>query len=126
MTKTMLLVAGLLLAGISTPVLAEEQAGACGDPRRIAALYHEAVFSGDRAEAERRLVAALFPVISCLSRDGYLESPSGLPGRFRLVIEVLAAMRRESIHVSTPDDVQRQVRIWKIASQVQEDAGGSQ
>lgn len=125
MNKTML-ISGLLLVVMSGSVRAEEKADACGDPRRIAALYHDAVYAGDRADAERKLVSALFPVVKCLAKDGLLETPSGLPGRFRLVIEVLAALRRETIFVSTPDSIHRQVEVWKVAARAQETGGGAQ
>lgn len=116
MTKTMALIGMLLVVG-GAPAVAEETASACGDPVGIAALYHEAVYAADRVDAEAKLVAALFPAVACLSREGYLEKPSGLPGRFRLVMEVLAAMRRQSLRISTVEDVQRQVRVGKAASE---------
>lgn len=112
MTKTMAFVGLLLVAG-GTWARAEEKAPACGDPVKIAALYHEAVYASDRAGAEAKLVEALFPTVACLSREGYLAKPSGLPGRFRLVVEVLSVIRGQSIRVSTAEDVQRIIRNGK-------------
>jgi hypothetical protein len=35
------------------------------------------------------------------------------------VLEILAVLRRQSLHVSTPDDVDRQVRLFKVRTVAQ-------
>ena len=112
MKKTLLMI---LLLMVSSLIPAVVKAGdSCGDSARITSLFHEAIFATDRADAESRLVSAIFPVVSCLSREGYLATPSGIPGRFVMVVEVLSALNRQSVRMSTAEDVDRQIRLWKV------------
>jgi|GEM_PF-3896788 len=110
MKKTLLL---FLAVGMIAPA-AGMAGGACGDPVRVSALFHEAVYADDRDDAESRLITGIFPVVSCLSREGYLGTPSGIPGRFSMILEILGALHRQSVRMSTPADVDRQIRLWKV------------
>ncbi len=114
MNKSILIV--VMSLGMAAPVFAAEAGSDCGDPHRVTELFMDAVYASDRADAEGKLIQGVYPVVSCLSREGYLTQPSELKGRFSLVLEVLAALRRQSLHVSTPEDIDRQVRLWKVHS----------
>lgn len=103
--------AALIVCVISAvPALA---GAGCGDPKIMASLFHNAVFADDRDAAERQLLPGALIVSPCLSRQGYNLSASLIPGRLGIVLAILGAMRQESAAMSTPDDVDRQLRLWQ-------------
>jgi len=88
--------------------------GSCGDSRRVAFLLHEVFYADDRPNAESRLISGVFPISACLSREGYQINTTRLPGRLGIVLEILGALRGQSVRMSTPEDVDRKIRLWKV------------
>ena len=86
----------------------------CGDSRRVAFLLHEVFYADDRAVAESRLISGVFPIPACLSREGYQINTARMPGRLAIVLEILGALRGQSVRMSTPEDVDRKIRLWKV------------
>jgi len=106
----------LIFAAISLIFLATtaRAAGKCGDPQRVALQLHEAIYSEDRAGAESRLIATILPVSACLSREGYNLTGTVLPGRLGIIIEIQGILRRQSVRMSTPAEINRLLRFWKV------------
>jgi len=88
--------------------------GSCGDSQRVASLLHEVVYADDRADAESRLISGIFPISTCLSREGYVLTPT-TPGKFGIVLHILGSLRRQNVHMSTPEDVDRKLRLWQLS-----------
>jgi len=103
-------IAVALLLWWAAPALA---GSGCGDQRIMVSLYRNAVFAEDRVAAERQLIPAALIVAPCLTREGYKLADSLIPGRFGVVLAILAAMRRESAAMSTAADVDRKLRLWQ-------------
>ena len=96
----------------TVPAVAAPDESSCGDPHQIVELYRPAVYSADASAAEASLIRALFPVITCLSRGDDFEQPQ-LKGRFAIVLQVLATLRHQRLHMSDSSDVDRMVGLWE-------------
>lgn len=90
------------------------RAAGCGDSQRVAFLLHEAIYSEDRAGAESRLIGVILPISACLSREGYNLAEVTIPGRLGIILVIQGALRRQSVRMSTPADVDRLLRFWKV------------
>lgn len=105
----------LIFAVIALVCLAPAaRAAGCGDPQRVAFLFHEAVYSQDRTGAESRLIGGILPVSACLSREGYKLAELTIPGRLGIILVIQGALRRQSVRMNTPEDVDRLLRFWKV------------
>mgnify|MGYP001561058858 CR=1 FL=1 len=107
----------ILALGVALAALPARAEPACAEAGRVSKLYREAVLGAESEGVQQALISEMVRLTRCLVRQGYLAEPQ-VPGRFGIVLEALAALRRKPLGLVRDAEIDKRVQLWQAEASV--------